>query len=94
MIRATSSFDGPLMTLNASVSGPVVHLDNWAIGELAEGDALRRSRFVDAIHSGGMDLLFSVTNAAEISGPQVSGFGESVLGRDWVALVSREVRPN
>lgn len=58
------------MTLNASVSGPVVHLDNWAIGELAEGDALRRRRFIYAMHSGGMDLLFSVTNAAEISGPQ------------------------
>ncbi len=58
------------MTLHASVSGPVVHLDNWAIGELAEGDGLRRRRFIDAMHFGGMDLLFSVTNAAEISGPQ------------------------
>jgi hypothetical protein len=57
------------MTLNASVSGPVIHLDNWAIGELAEGDPSRRRRFIDAMHSG-MDLLFSVTNAAEISGPQ------------------------
>jgi hypothetical protein len=68
MVRATANADGPLFTLNASVSGPAVYLDNWAIGELAEGDSSRRSRFVDAMH--GMDLLFSVTNAAELSGPQ------------------------
>ena len=69
MIRATSRPDGPLMTVNASVSGPVVYLDNWAIGDLAEGDASRRRRFIAALCSG-MDLLFSVTNAAELSGPQ------------------------
>src|SRR6266849_1233180 len=57
------------MTLNASVNGPVVYLDNWAIGELAEGDPSRRRRFIAALCSG-MDLLFSVTNAAELSGPQ------------------------
>ena len=70
MITATSSFDGPFLTLNASVSGPVVYLDNWAIGNLAEDDPSRRSRFINAMRSGGMELLFSVTNAAEISGPQ------------------------
>lgn len=69
MIRATASPDGPIMTLNASVSGPVVYLDNWAIYDLAERDPPRRRRFLDAMHSG-MDLLFSVTNAAELSGPQ------------------------
>ncbi len=69
MIRTTSRPDGPLMTVNASVSGPVVYLDNWAIGDLAEGDASRRRRFIAALCSG-MDLLFSVTNAAELSGPQ------------------------
>lgn len=68
MIRATANADGPLFTLNASVSGPSVYLDNWAIGELAEGDPSRRSRFIDAMR--GMDLLFSVANAAELSGPQ------------------------
>src|ERR1700730_878044 len=69
MIRATSTPNGPIMTLNASVSGPVVSLDNWAFINLAKGDHLRRRRFLDAIHSG-VDLLFSVTNAAELSGPQ------------------------
>jgi hypothetical protein len=46
-----------------------VYLDNWAIGDLAEGDSSRRRRFIDAMRCG-VDLLFSVTNAAELSGPQ------------------------
>jgi hypothetical protein len=50
MIRATSKPDGPsFMTLNASVSGPTVYLDNWAMGDLAEGDPSRRNRFVAAV---------------------------------------------
>jgi hypothetical protein len=57
------------MTLNASVNGPVVYLDNWAFIELAKKDPSRRRRFLDAIRSGA-DVLFSVTNAAELSGPQ------------------------
>jgi len=69
MIRATANADGPLFILNSSVSGPAVYLDNWAIGDLAEGDSSRRKRFIDAMHCG-MDLLFSVANAAELSGPQ------------------------
>jgi hypothetical protein len=69
MIRATANADGPLFVLNASVSGPAVYLDNWAICDLAEGDSSRRKRFIDAMHCG-MDLLFSVANAAELSGPQ------------------------
>lgn len=85
MIRATSGFDGPLMTLNASVSGPVVYLDNWAIGDLAEREASRRKRFIAALHSG-MDLLFSVTNAAELSGPQ----GKSA---DAIKVLSDEIGP-
>jgi len=44
MIRATADANGPLFTLNASVSGTVVYLDNWAIGDLAEGDTSRRKR--------------------------------------------------
>lgn len=69
MIRATANADGPLFTINASVSGAVVSLDNWAFINLAKGDPSRRQRFLSAIHSG-VDLLFSVTNAAELSGPQ------------------------
>ena len=56
-------------TLNASVNGPVVYLDNWAFIELAKKDPSRRKRFLDAIRSGA-EVLFSVTNAAELSGPQ------------------------
>ena len=43
-----SNADGPVM-LNASVSGPVVCLDNWAIYDLAEDDPHRRKRFIDAM---------------------------------------------
>ncbi len=68
MIRTTMSNDGPL-TFNATVSGLAVYLDNWAVIDLAKGDPSRRRRFVDALHSGA-DLLFSVTNAAELAGPQ------------------------
>jgi hypothetical protein len=63
MIRVTST------GLNVNVSGPVVYLDNWAFIELAKKDPSRRRRFIDAVHSG-VDLLFSVTNAAGLSGPQ------------------------
>src|SRR2546430_16466517 len=69
MIRATANADGALFTLNASESGPVVSLDNRAFINLAKGDPSRRKRFLGAIHSG-VELLFSVTNAAELSGPQ------------------------
>lgn len=69
MIRATANADGALFTLNASVSGPVVSLDNWAFINLAKGELSRRQRFLGAIHSG-VDLLFSVTNAAQLSGPK------------------------
>jgi hypothetical protein len=41
-----------------------VYLDNWAIYDLAEGDASRRKRSIEAIGCG-VELLFSVANAAE-----------------------------
>ncbi len=63
MIRVTPT------GLNVSASGPVVYLDNCALYDLAEKDPARRRRFVNAVHSG-IDFLFSVTNAAELSGPQ------------------------
>lgn len=69
MIRATANAEGPIFTMHASVAGPVVYLDSWAIYNLAEGDASRRRRFIAALNSG-MDLLFSVTNAAELAGPK------------------------
>lgn len=69
MIRATSSTDGPAFTLNTTVSGLAVYLDNWAVIDLAEGDPSRRRRFIEAVCTGG-DLLFSVANAAELAGQQ------------------------
>jgi hypothetical protein len=67
VIRATANQNG--LIFNASVNGPVVYLDNWAIIRLAKEDQSRRSRFIEAIHSG-FELLFSVTNVVELSGPQ------------------------
>jgi hypothetical protein len=69
MIRAVSKPDGSILTLNASVNGPAVYLDNWAFIELAKKDPSRRKRFIDVVRSG-VEVLFSVTNAAELSGPQ------------------------
>jgi len=67
MIRATADADG--LRFNASVNGAAVSLDTWAFINLAKGDPSRRQRFLSTIHSG-VELLFSVTNAAELSGPQ------------------------
>jgi hypothetical protein len=58
------------MEFRATVSGTVVYLDNWAINDLAEKYPSLRKRFIDAFASRRMDLLFSVANAAEVSGPQ------------------------
>jgi hypothetical protein len=68
MISLTSKPDGSL-TLNASVNGTVIYLDTWAFIRLAKEDPSRRKRFIDAVHRGA-DILFSVTNAAELSGPK------------------------
>ncbi len=81
MITFTPS--GPRVT----VSGLAVYLDNWAVIELAKHDPLRRQRFVDALRTGDADLLFSITNAAELTGPQ----GES---RDAVRAFLDEIGPH
>lgn len=70
-----------------SVSGLAVYLDNWAVIELAKHDLTRRQRFVDAVCTGDVDLLFSVTNAAELIGPQ----GES---RDAVRAFLDKIGPH
>ena len=69
MIRVTSTINGPPLTFNASVSGLAVYLDNFSLIDLAKGEPLRRKRFTDALRKSA-DLLFSVTNAAELAGPQ------------------------
>lgn len=94
MIRATASVDGLPFTFNATVGGLAIYLDNWALIDLAEGNPSRRKRFVATLQSGA-DVLFSLTNVVELSGPQ----GESIdivrnfldeIGPHWfpVELVS------
>src|SRR5260370_41999115 len=81
MIGFTAS--GPRVT----VSDLAIYLDNWAIIELAKHDPSRRQRFIDSLSTGGADLLFSVTNAAELTGPQ----GKS---RDAVRVFLEKIGPH
>jgi hypothetical protein len=74
MIEIKAQQNGKL-DLFISVTGPAVYLDNFAIKELAKGDALRRRRFLAAINRGS-ELLFSVANAAELTGFQEGSFRE------------------
>jgi len=68
VIRIVCGSDGR-PSFEASVGGVAIYLDNFAIKTLAKGDPALRGRFVAALNDGA-DLLFSVANAAEISGPQ------------------------
>lgn len=90
MIRATSSLDGPPLTVNATVRGLAVYLDNWAIIDLAKRDPSRREQFVSALCTHG-DLLFSSANAAELVGPKGKSFDAvksflDQLGPHWVPV--------
>jgi len=58
---------GSPFLFNASVSGLTLYLDSFAVIELAKKDASRRQRLVTLFQSGSLELLFSVTNAAELS---------------------------
>jgi hypothetical protein len=64
MIQGTSS------GFTVTVSGLAVYLDTWAVIELAKHNPLRRRRFVEALRTGDADLVFSVANAVELTGPQ------------------------
>jgi hypothetical protein len=72
MITVTAGTSDPLI-FTASLHGAAVYLDSFAIKALAKGDPTRRRRFVDSIHMGA-ELLFSVANAAELSGPKENSF--------------------
>ena len=90
MIQATSSFDGPPLEIIAHVVGFPVYLDTWAIINLAKGDPSRRQRFVDAVRAG-VDLLFSLANALELTGPKGESFDAvksflDELGPHWVPI--------
>jgi hypothetical protein len=56
VIRATSSINGPPVTFKATVRGLAIYLDDWAVGDLAEGDPSRCKRFIAALWSGSADL--------------------------------------
>ena len=56
------------VTLRVTVRRLAVYLDNWAIVALAKDQGQLRERFLGALGNG-CDVLFSVTNAAEIVGP-------------------------
>jgi hypothetical protein len=86
MIRAITNIDGPPLTVNATVGELKIYLDSWALNDLAEGDSSRRRRFIGILHSGA-DLLFSASNAAELSGPH----GRSV---DLVRAFLDEIGPH
>jgi hypothetical protein len=65
----SARMNGGEVNFDMSVGGLAVYLDNWAILDLAKHNPARRQRFIDAMRAGA-DLMFSVTNAAELSGPQ------------------------
>jgi hypothetical protein len=62
-----------LFGMHASVDGLAVYLDLFAVKELAKGDPARRKRFISLLDRG-VEILFSVANAAELSGPQGASF--------------------
>jgi hypothetical protein len=70
MLNVTSGKDGAVFSVNASLTGIAVYLDNFAIIDLAEGDSSRRERFLAALHSGHCGLVFSVSNVVDLTGPQ------------------------
>ncbi len=65
MLRAVCIDGRP--TFESSVRGVAIYLDTFAINSLAKGDGSLCQRFVAALKNGA-DLLFSIANAAEISG--------------------------
>ena len=67
MISFTARSDGA-PEIKLSLNGVPVFLDQFAIKKLAKEDASRRLRFTEAMRKGG-DLIFSVSNAAELTGP-------------------------
>lgn len=72
-----------LFAMRATVDGLLVFLDNFAIKELAKGDPDRRRRFLATLDRG-VEVMFSVSNAAELSGPQGSSFSEIRLFLDEI----------
>ena len=76
-----------LPEISISLEGVTVFRDQFAVTILAKENPTRRLRFTTAMNNGG-DLVFSVSNAAEITGPtgesatQVKEF-LTELGAHW-----------
>jgi hypothetical protein len=73
MITVTSNIDGPPLTFNVTLRRLVIYLDTFALIHLAERDRVLGNRFI-ALFGSQVDLLFSVTNAAELAGSQGASF--------------------
>jgi hypothetical protein len=87
MVRVSHRADGGGLHVDVSVSGLAIYLDTFALSDLAEGDPIRRQRFT-SLFEAGMDLMFSVTNAAELSGLQGHSLDSArvllnEIGRHW-----------
>lgn len=67
MIRATVRSGHP--SLEGSVNGIAIFLDNWAIKTLAKSNPELGERFIAAVHKGA-GVIFSMNNAIEALGPQ------------------------
>jgi len=81
-----------LFSLQASVNGLTVFLDNFALKELAKGSKDRRARFITTLERG-VEVMFCVSNAAELSGPQGRSFDEirtflDEIGTHWFPVES------
>jgi len=73
--------------MHASVNGLAVFLDLFAIKELAKGNPDRRARFIATLDRG-VEVMFCVSNAAELSGPQGPSFNKirtflDEIGTHW-----------
>lgn len=89
MLKSVIAADGQL-TFESTVRGIAIYLDTFALRSLARGNPSLRRRFV-AVVNGGVDLLFSVTNAVEICGATgasseaLKGFLNE-LGPNWYPI--------
>lgn len=94
MLVVTAGIEGS-PTVKATVNGLPVYLDNHSIIRLAKENPSRRQRFISALQKRA-DLLFSITNAVELTGPQggsanvIKGFLDDI-GAHWFPV---ELDPN
>jgi hypothetical protein len=88
VIRFTSEGGNPVVV--AETKGYGIYLDNDSLIDLARGQASRRGRFVDVLHTKAT-LLFSWANAIEVAGPQGAS-ADAVralldnIGPHWIPL--------